>query len=324
MNHPNEAWRSVRLYGVDHSPWVQGVLLALRYHKIPVSLTSYPLSIKWCWRYGLVFPALQLADGSRHLDSFKMYELMEACGFHLGIDQSTTQDRLSFQAELEQLFSIYALGRCISGKKWAFIKAWSVMSERPSTYQGAVCRALLSSYFWVLIQIGIYVARRRREAAYDLDQIESYLMIWNERLRDHQWLTGDEIGFLDFALWGHMQCMTSGLTDELLSLLRDQPHLMSWVKRLSQLDISDISPYTQRLIDQSVGATEADPCQTWFLRVIFWCVWIISLCLWPLTLVFILISLLRRFRNPARSGAINDRYSSLHKDAVSVQSARGE
>ena len=301
MTHNQSLWQSVKLYGVDHSPWVQGVLLALNYHGISVSLTSRPLSLTWYWRYGLVFPALQLADGSRYIDSFKIYELIDSNGFRLGTDQFTSQERQSAQVELELLFSIYALGRCMPGKRWRFIKAWSTMNERPPTIQGSIYRAFLSLYFWSLIQIGIYAARKRFKTPYHLKKIEALIAVWDQRLKDRTWLTGDEIGFLDFALWGHLQCMTSGLTDELLSIIKKQDHLMSWIDRLHKLDIDEVSPHTSRLLtddnpefSQKIGR----------LNLIFWMTWGIALCLLPLTVLCLVISLLIRSRNPARTGAV--------------------
>ena len=311
MTHNRSLWRSVTLYGVDHSPWVQGVLLALNYHRISSSLTSRPLSLQWYWQYGLIFPALQLLDGSRYTDSFKIYELMDRDGFRLGIDKFTPQERLSAQSELELLFSIYALGRCMPGKRWRFIKAWSTMSDRPSTIQGSICRAFLSIYFWILIQIGIYFARRRFKTPYHLKKIEALITVWDERLADRTWLTGDEIGFLDFALWGHLQCMTSGLTDELLSIVQKQDHLMSWIQRLHELDIDGVSPYTSRLlVDDDLKVTQDIGRR----NRVFWITWFIALCLLPLTLLFVMASLLIRSKNPSRTGAMIHRVSKRNEN----------
>ena len=129
MNEPRDRFSAVKLYGVEHSPWVQGIQLALSHHQIPTQLTSYPVRLSWLWRYGATFPVLQLADGSAHLDSFKCYELLEADGYPLGLDAFSQEERLEAQRKLEKLFSIYALGRCMPGKRWRFIYAWSTMQE---------------------------------------------------------------------------------------------------------------------------------------------------------------------------------------------------
>ena len=64
MSKESLIFKNVILYGVEHSPWVQGVHLALKHYRINVQLTSYPLSLNWLWYKGPVFPALQLANGS--------------------------------------------------------------------------------------------------------------------------------------------------------------------------------------------------------------------------------------------------------------------
>ena len=72
---------------------------------------------------------------------------------------------------------------------------------------------------------------------------------WNARLQKDIWLNGSQPGFLDFALLGHLQCMTSGLTDSMHPLVMEQPALMSWLRRMLEL-LQDHQPmYVKRLVD---------------------------------------------------------------------------
>ena len=59
---------------------VQGVRLALAHHQVPTTLTSVPFGFGWFLRYGVVFPALQLADGTRMVDPL-LYERLDQLGF---------------------------------------------------------------------------------------------------------------------------------------------------------------------------------------------------------------------------------------------------
>ena len=61
-----------------------------------------------------------------------MYVLLEEHGYDMGLHNMSVHDRFSLQLELEKLFSIYALGRCGKGKKWAFIQGGSTMREVPN------------------------------------------------------------------------------------------------------------------------------------------------------------------------------------------------
>ena len=302
MKH-TDLWNSVTLYGVEHSPWVQGIRLALTHHRISHQLTSIPVRLSQLWKYGPVFPVLRLGDQSIHIDSFRMYILLEEHGYDMGIHSMSEHERFLIQLELEKLFSIYALGRCGKGKKWAFIQGWSKMREMPQRTSGIIFRALLANYFWVLIIMGIQVVKSKNRVPYNMKAIEKKLEIWNQKLEGKVWLTGEKVGFVDFALFGHLQCMSSGLTDELFPLLHRQSHLLSWMERMTSTLEGYTPMYVRRINDPSATVTLSGRKE----QVIFWLAWLGWILLLPITLVFIICCLRNRFRNPARTGAILER-----------------
>ena len=307
MSEKNSAWQVVTLYGVAHSPWVQGILLALNHHKIDTQLTSYPLSIRWFWRRGLVFPALKLNDGSIHVDSFRMYELLEENGFALGVQGVSTEQRTVAQVELEKLFSNYSLGRCIDGKRWRFIKGWSLMQESPSTLHGIVCRAFLSYYFWILIRLVIFFTKRYDRSFFVLAEFDAHMDKWNQQLENRKWLTGDDIGFLDFALFGQIQCMTTGLTDELLPIIKQKAHIVRWVEKMIAITkpVANGNPiYAQRIFEPQL-VVESPPV---WQRVMYWLVWSGYLLILPITIAIVFLGFRNRFKNPAHSGAVMSKY----------------
>ena len=302
MTQYHPSIRFVVLYGVDHSPWVQGVRFALSYHGVPTRLTSIPLSLAWYLKNGLTFPAIKLMDGSIHTDSFKIYELLEERGVTLGVHQLSDIERESAQIRLETMFSNYALGRVMNGRQLSFLKAWSTMTEVPSSKVGIACRSLLSLYFWALINLGIYATQSNHRAAYDLEQFEQDISYWNDKLEHVSWLTGSRVGFLDFALLGHLQCMTSGLTDELIPIIQRQPHLMKWLDRLHD-EFNGYNPlFTQRLINQHT--IERANLKN---RIIFWLALAVWLLILPITGFIILLGLYQRGNNPARTGGVISR-----------------
>ena len=302
MNQMKPNFQRVVIYGVEHSPWVQGVLLAMKHHHIDVQLTSYPLSLKWLWNQGPVFPALQLSNGTRYVDSFTMYHLLHSEGYLLGMTNTSEQDLRKEQLEMEKLFSQYALGRCSSGKKWAFIHAWSAMREEPYSMRGVFFRAFLSLYFWILIHLGrLFVSQKTGRDPYDVAAIEKRIEQWERRLDKQNWLTGNgqEIGYLDFAFFGHVQCMSSGLTDELLPLIRKQRNLTDWLHRI-QHRYSDYSPmYVTRIDVQNIEIAQSPKGE----RILFWSAFAFWIACFPLTVLLIFMCLVKRFRNPAHSGA---------------------
>jgi len=288
------------LYGVTHSPWVEGVRLAMAHASTLPPVTSHPHSLSRVWHQGLVFPALRLADGSIHGDSFHVYSLLEAAGQPLGLAGVPAADRDHAQAELERLFLTYAPGRCIEGRRWRFITAWSQMREHPYTPWGVLSRAFVSIYFFVLIRLGIRLTRARGRPVYDLARIENQIQAWDARLADTPWLTAAAPGFLDFALLGHIQCMASGLTDELLPILRRQEHLMSWLARMLEglRDVPDL--HARRVLEPDLTLPRAGSGE----QALFWFAWACCLWAWPLTGAALLLLLARRPRNPGHSGAV--------------------
>ncbi len=295
--------RGPLLYGVTHSPWVEGVRQALHYHRVQPRVTSYPLDLSWAISRGLIFPALRLSDGQTLLDSFTIYQALDDAGYPLGFAHISPAERDEAQLDLERLFLNYAPGRCVSGRRWRFIVAWSQMRELPFSARGVVSRAFVSLYFWILIRLGIALSHRRGRPVYDLDTIESQLHAWDDRLRTARWLTGETPGFLDFALLGHLQCMTSGLTEELLPCIRRQRHLMSWLEQLLTQLPADEPLYVHRLLDETLVSPRASAGE----QTLFWLAWLGWLVVWPLTGTLVLALLLRRPRNPAHSGAVASR-----------------
>ena len=135
-----------------------------------------------------------------------------------------------------------------------------------------------------------------------MDLIEHYIQQWDQKLSQDPWLCGEKVGFLDFALWGHLQCMTSGLTDELIPLLKNQTYLIKWLEAISLLSLDLPLHYTNRLLDLTPKTLNSH-CRLGE-KIIFWCTFIMLILLFPLTLMLITLSLQRRYKNPFRSGAL--------------------
>jgi len=287
------------VYGVDHSPWVQGVLLALHHHGVPHRLTSVPFGPRWALRRGVVFPALRIDKGPVLADSFAIYEALEEAGLPLGVACWSPTARSELQADLERLFTNYALARCTRGRRWAFFVAWSTMQESPPSRVGAAARAVLSLYFWVLIRLGIRLRTVRGRPAVDPEAVSRSLDSWDARLEGSLWLTGPEPGFVDFALLGHVQCMASGLTDEWVDAVRQCPNLCRWLDRILELDPSLPAVHARRVRRPASPSAPASASE----RAWFWGAWVLAVLAWPLTASLVLGALWARRSNPGHSGA---------------------
>ena len=139
----------IQLYGVTHSPWVQGIYSAALFHKIPVELTSYPISMRWLLKHAPIFPVLIHRE---HViqDSFEMYKHLENEGYPVGIPDQTSEDIKQTQQFLERLFLRYAFGRCYPTKQWRFIVSWSAMTESNRSLRNQFLRSYLCLYFLII------------------------------------------------------------------------------------------------------------------------------------------------------------------------------
>ena len=121
---------------------------------------------------------------------------------------------------------------------------------------------------------------------------------WAERLGDKSFLGGDQISDLDCALFGQFQCMATGLTDEVLPIIRSQPSLMAWLGRMrAALDLYD-RDFTLRLVEPSAGPVRASIGD----KTLFWITLLVAIIAAPMTALMIRDGLIRRNLNPHRTG----------------------
>ena len=287
----------MQLYGVTHSPWVQGIYSAALFHKIPVELTSYTISMRWLLKHGPIFPVLIHREYVIQ-DSFEMYKHLENEGYSVGIFDQSSEDIKQTQKFLERLFLRYAFGRCYPTKQWRFIVGWSAMTESNHSLRNQFLRSYLCLYFLIMIHMGILIAVVRREPIIALDKLNSLLDKWEDRLCTNQWLTGDTIGYIDFALFGHLQCMTSGLTDELIPILQEKKELLRWNQQMIEAIPTHPSIFSKRLSNEERPLDNSDQTNWYFwLGLICWTLF------FPVTICLLTWNMLCRNINPSRTGA---------------------
>ena len=62
----------VIIYGMDHSPWVQTVLMTCHFYSVPYRLMSRQLSFANYRRAGMIMPEVRFPDGRIVGDSFEI------------------------------------------------------------------------------------------------------------------------------------------------------------------------------------------------------------------------------------------------------------
>ena len=284
MNEP------VTVYGVDHSPWVQGVCLALFRHGIPYRLVSKPFGLRAYLKRGMVMPVVRWPSGDCTSDSFAIYdELATRSGVAVGSGLSVVD-----QTDLERFFIGYVLARAGPGKQWSFLTAWAQMRSDRGGGLNSVFRALLYLYFYVLILVGRRKAFAKARTPDRFDQWADGLERWASRLGTQPFFGGEEPGYLDDALFGHVQCLASGLTPEAFACIRSNDALDGWISRMNQrcIDYRQLYSLDGR---RPVVATPGD-------QLLFYATLVVGIVMLPVTILVLAEAFRRRSRNPNRSG----------------------
>ena len=240
--------KKFKLYGVEHSPWVLGVWYSLKHLGHQAVLTSVPISLEWIINNGITFPVLNIDSGKNINDSFNIYHFLSKENSSLHYPEDSEQ----FQTELEKFFLTYSPRRASFGKDLIFFKGWMSMNEHPQSAAGSFARGFLFFYYYILIKIALCTIFIKSRNFSSIERIQKYLSKYDEKLKESKWIGGHELSYFDFALFGHIECICSCPTDELIPIIRKYSNLVSWIERMIQLNDS-AKPLFSKNIQASIS-----------------------------------------------------------------------
>ena len=202
--------KHVLLYGNDHSPWVQAVLLGLREKGIEhtnVMLPPAPLFAE----SGVLMPAARIDDGPWRHDSERILVA-------LGYSPVKPEDRATLLAS----FGMTALRRADSA--WGFWHRFSLVRDGDPAFAHRLWHQLWRPfsmlYFFTLIRFA-----RRRFAPATREQLIAILSRWQERLgAESPFLGGAAPDTTDFQLFGLVQ-MCASIPGLAFDVVRHEPEL---------------------------------------------------------------------------------------------------
>lgn len=271
----------VEVYGADHSPWVQAVLLGLHDAGIPHTLTSRP-PLETFLKSGVTMPAASIDGGPWQLEST---EILNDVGF---VAVSADQLRLvrgAWQGVLHRADSA-AL----------FWGGFSLAADRNSAavvrLVNNFVRSFVTLYFFLLIRSAVRFAKPE-----DPDNFGDQFVPFEEMLAASgaPYLSGQDPNTLDFLLFGIIQCHTSIYVPPVAALQSDPRlgRLRSWVgtmqERFKDYDRlysgAYFAPYSPR--PNWASASE---------RVTFWLGAISMLVLFPVTVPLVAFLAIRNRR----------------------------
>ena len=227
----------VSLYGFDHSPWVQAVLVALHEAKIPYDLTTLPPS-KLFFSSGIMMPAAKIDGRDWRLDSEK---IIHELGYEAITDENLKLVYDAWVGVLHRPDSI--LG---------FFKAFSRSSDEHSNFFARFFRnffrGFAAIYFCCLIRIG-----RKRIGYKPPENFGDQFLEINRILEDSdgQFLDGETPGSFDFLFFGILQCHSSIPVPPLASLQSDVrlQNIREWIKRMEERVSGYGHSYTAKYFD---------------------------------------------------------------------------
>jgi glutathione S-transferase len=271
--HPNHVW----VYGNDHSPWVQSVLLGLHEKGTAHTLVTVPpLSV--FLSSGVLMPSAKIDDGPWLLDSERI--LVE-----LGFSEVEADERRALQV----CFGSGAMER--TDHAWQFWHRFSFVRDcHPAIARrlwNQFWRAFSMFYFFILITIF-----RRRRPRPTTDQLTREFSVWQERLAPGaEFLGGSAPDTVDLQLFGLVQ-MCASIPGRSLSVLQQDPKLQrlrEWIATM-QSRFSDYTHlYTARYFEPKLP--EIEPATT-VERLFYWSgaalMWIAFPITLPTTLYFAL------------------------------------
>ena len=198
---------AIRLYGNDHSPWVQAVMMGLHQKNLECTRTTAP-PVDVFKEWGVMMPAASFDDGPWEIESKDILH-------HLGYSEVSDED-------------MHAIRRAWHGvlhraQYWTrFWGEWSLASDPSPSALGRFAqnflRAFTAFYFFLLIRWGVYALGYR-----DPENYGDQYMEWEERFSamDGPFLAGDEPASVELLLFGIIQCHCSIVVPPVYALQSD-------------------------------------------------------------------------------------------------------
>ena len=238
--------KHVLVYGGDHSPWVQSVLLGLHERGIPHTvITAPPLSV--LLNSGILMPAVSIDGGPGLLDSGR---ILGALGFSKVSPEGHRALMQVFGGALERVDS-----------SWEFWFRWSLLrDEHPARVRrlwNHFWRAFSVFYFYSLIMF----ARRMRSPQTPQQRLQAF-SYWERRLAEESpFLGGDAPDTVDLQLFGMVQ-MFGSIPGPCLALLREEPslpRLREWIEHMQRRFSAYTHLYTGQDFEPRLPAIERSP-----------------------------------------------------------------
>ena len=261
--------RFVRVYGGDHSPWVNAVLLGLHLKQIPHDVITFPPLLVFL-RSGILMPVAHIDDGPWLQDSTAILS-------ELGYTGGSADQLRGTNAALRG-------GTNRTDSAWQFWYRWSLVREPAG---GLVARILRSALRGFTVMYFYLTLKRfcRQYGHSPVDRMQSAWLRWNSRLKqsDGPFLGGREPNMADLQLFGAVQCHCS-IPVPTVDVLRNDPKLervREWIGAMQRLCVDYQHLYSGIFFDPALPEPRPSPIAE---RSSFWVGSVVTVLVFPITL----------------------------------------
>ena len=271
---PDDPGGPVEVYGQDHSPWVQAVLLGLYEKEIPHTVTTVPSPALFA-RAGILMPAAKIGP-----DPW-IYESTDILA-RLGYSGITSDEKKA----------LFGAWRGVSHRTDRAFRFWHrfslIRDPAPSSLRrlrNHFLRSFGTFYFFWLITF-----LKRTDMGVPLDDYADSFRYWENRLRSGAapFLGGAEPDTLDLVLFGIVQCHTS-IPVPPIRALQTAPGLSrvrAWIGAMQERFTDYPHLYSGVYFEPRRPAPARNGTAD---RIAFWSGAACMFLLWPITLPLVLL-----------------------------------
>ena len=307
---------NIHVYGANHSPWVQAVLLTLHMKNLKYSLSSLldPLTFIESVKQGVPSPVRMPAlwyNGKCYYESANIIAFL---------DETHPQTPQLFKNEneeevgrcLQKVFALfpYALTRIAGQKKIQFWYEWSICKDHGISKAHQILtrffRPFMVLYFWCLIHLVRYA---KFKGTWPIETFRKAIAHFSDKISRNggQYVNGLDVTYADILVFGHFQTMFSGsngmgaLSGEVIPIIDEYPIMWTWLNRMHQHPLLIDYPFMyskgDKNVAQRIGTMESDDLvetDSIFGQIIYWVGFWALFAFAPLTLLALLAMICTR------------------------------
>lgn len=210
------------VYGMNHSPWVQALLLGLHEKRISHSLRSTP-AFEQFRAIGILMPTARIDGGPW---KFHSYEILQQVGF----------ERVSPQ-ELSEVYRAWVGVQHRVDNALRFFTQFSYVTDSSSSTWRRLCnhvlRSFISLYFYLMLKGMVLFS-----GVEDPENLGDPFRNFEQRLADQnsRFLCGEAPGIVDLLLFGVMQCHCSIPVPQIKAVQEDPElsHVRAWIAAMQE------------------------------------------------------------------------------------------